>query len=131
VLVSVCLSIRLFVSETVFICLYKPQPSVKAEGMFPSGCDFLIIDAAATCLMMCTHVTLLLLLLLLCVDCLLLCPPQLGYYGYKEQQALKQALLLRQQELEQSECQIMLPVNLMFGRVLQRHCQMGQNAAGG
>jgi hypothetical protein len=29
----------------------------------------------------------------------------LGYYGYREQQALKQALLERQQELEQSEWQ--------------------------
>lgn len=28
---------------------------------------------------------------------------QLGYYGFREQQALKQALLERQQELEQSE----------------------------
>lgn len=28
---------------------------------------------------------------------------QLGYYGYREQQALRAALLQRQQELEQSE----------------------------
>jgi hypothetical protein len=27
-----------------------------------------------------------------------------GYYGFKEQQALRAALLQRQQELEQSEC---------------------------
>jgi hypothetical protein len=33
---------------------------------------------------------------------------QLGYYGFREQQALRTALLARQQELEQSEWQMLV-----------------------
>jgi hypothetical protein len=60
-------------------------------------------------------------------------PHQLGYYGYKEQQALKEALLLRQQELEQSECQNLLPVwmGLPISDTLDASIWCGQMGYGG
>lgn len=51
-----------------------------------------------------------------------------GYFGFKEQQALKAALLERQQQLEQSEYyqSFFAPSKHCFAMISSQHAELGQ-----